>query len=554
VRSTAQVTAVVTLDELRRGAGAGWIDGADEPVSDLTIAQLLCANGRSLVVMGDHGEPLYLYRVDGISPTSRCTPCPYATADVSGRAATSSPLGATGTTSRSSRPTTAPRTSTTGQMLSATTFRWDIIRSGVVGTSSTHAPVACWTTDWDPLSKFHVSQIETYVRGLYETEHWNHKVDDVNNLSRLLALRAVDLLLGTDDTTSISVEITDGEADRGIDAVGVDPNAKVVVFVQSKWRRDGSGSMALGDVLKFLQGVRSLLGMKVEDEPVHASEEMKTLIQTILKTPGARIRLVTVSTAADPLAKEVEQPILELLASLNDLENTEPMASHRHLSQADLFNSISEAARPAVDLELQMLDWGRASEPQKMYYGRVSASEIAGWFQTHGADLFAENIRVVIPRSDINDGILATIRSEPENFTYYNNGLTVLAQSIELGPGGALNKDVGYFRLKAASIVNGAQTVSTLGSVLGSDAEANLGNAYVIVRCIEVPAGEEKLGQRVTASRGLRIRKMKSLVKISLSSTSNSIVSRGNCRSSDSSTFCGPLKFRSPRTNRKSST
>ena len=62
VRSTAQVTAVVTLDELRHGAGVGWIDGADEPVSALTIEQLVCANGRSLVVMGEHGEPLYLYR------------------------------------------------------------------------------------------------------------------------------------------------------------------------------------------------------------------------------------------------------------------------------------------------------------------------------------------------------------------------------------------------------------------------------------------------------------------------------------------------------------
>jgi len=61
-RSTAQVTAVVTVDELKRGAGIGWVDGADEPVSTATIEQLVCANGLSLVVMGANGEPLYLYR------------------------------------------------------------------------------------------------------------------------------------------------------------------------------------------------------------------------------------------------------------------------------------------------------------------------------------------------------------------------------------------------------------------------------------------------------------------------------------------------------------
>jgi AIPR protein len=98
--------------------------------------------------------------------------------------------------------------------------------------------------------------------------------------------------------------------------------------------------------------------------------------------------------------------------------------------------------------------------------------------------LFAENIRVVIPRSDINEGILQTIKTEPDWFAYYNNGITMLAESIEIGPGGALNRDVGYFKLAGASIVNGAQTVSTLGSVLGTEHEPNLGAAFVLVRCI----------------------------------------------------------------------
>src|SRR5262249_47267626 len=54
------------------------------------------------------------------------------------------------------------------------------------------------------------------------------------------------------------------------------------------------------------------------------------------------------------------------------------------------------------------------------------------------------------------------------------------------------------FRLTNASIVNGAQTVSTLGSILGSDFEGNLGNASVLMRCIEVPREDEELGRRIT--------------------------------------------------------
>ncbi len=171
---------------------------------------------------------------------------------------------------------------------------------------------------------------------------------------------------------------------------------------------------------------------------------------------------------------------------------------HSHLGQASFFNSLTKATRPAVDLEIQMQDWGRASEPLRVFYGRVSAAEIAGWFANHGTDLFAENIRVVIPRSDINQGILDTIREEPDRFGYYNNGITILASSVELGPGGALNRDVGYFKLTNASIVNGAQTVSTLGRVLGSGFEPNLGAAFVLVRVIEVPPEEEDLARRIT--------------------------------------------------------
>jgi hypothetical protein len=159
---------------------------------------------------------------------------------------------------------------------------------------------------------------------------------------------------------------------------------------------------------------------------------------------------------------------------------------------------LAEPVRPQVDIETQIQDWGRATEPLKAYYGRVNAAEIARWFQDHGVDLFAENIRVLIPRSDINEGIFNTVREEPERFGYYNNGITIIAESIEIGLGGAVNRDVGFFRLSRASIVNGAQTVSTLGSVLGTDFEDNLGRAFVLVRCIEVAADDEGLGQRIT--------------------------------------------------------
>jgi hypothetical protein len=349
------------------------------------------------------------------------------------------------------------------------------------------------------MSQFHVDQIKTYIREQYELEHWKSDLQEVNNLSRLLALHALKLTLESADSDDLRiVEITDGAHDRGIDAVSVDSSLKIVTFVQSKWRQNGTGSMELHEILRFLDGVRALLGMRNENCLPNASESTRNAVLSLLTTPGAKLRLVTATTASESISEAVKEPVNELLDQLNDLEGTEPIATHVHLGQADFFNALTAPLRGKVDIETQIQDWGRVTEPNKAYYGRVNAAEVARWYSQHGAELFAENIRVVIPRSDINEGILRTIREDPEAFGYYNNGITILSEDIQVGAGGLLNRETGFFRLSRASIVNGAQTVSTLGSALGTDFETNLSRAFVLVRCVEVSPNNADLGSRIT--------------------------------------------------------
>ncbi len=349
------------------------------------------------------------------------------------------------------------------------------------------------------MSQLHVNQIETKVRDLYQTDYWRSELPDVHNLSRVLGLYALSLELGVPiEDSQDHFEITDGADDRGLDAVGIDRSANVVVLVQSKWRQDGSGSLDLAGVLKFVDGVRSLIGMEASTALPNASEEMRTAVMDLLRTPGARIRLVTVSTGSGPLPANVEEPIAELLAQLNDVDVPEPLASHVHMDQAVLFSALTVTHRPSIELELQIREWGKASNPLNLYYGYVNASEVPLWFITHGADLFAENVRLVLPRSDINQGILTTIEEDPEHFGYFNNGITLLAERVEISPSGVINRDTAYFKLHGASVVNGAQTVSSLAKVMGTLYESNLHRAFVMIRVVEVPPSEEHLGRSIT--------------------------------------------------------
>jgi hypothetical protein len=62
VRSTASVTAVLTLDNLRSGGGIGWLEDVAEPISTATVEELVCSAGLAPLLLGDNGEVLHLGR------------------------------------------------------------------------------------------------------------------------------------------------------------------------------------------------------------------------------------------------------------------------------------------------------------------------------------------------------------------------------------------------------------------------------------------------------------------------------------------------------------
>jgi len=62
MRSTATITAVIGLDDLKHGTGVGWVEGIKEPVSATALQKLVEASGYATLVEGDNGEILYLTR------------------------------------------------------------------------------------------------------------------------------------------------------------------------------------------------------------------------------------------------------------------------------------------------------------------------------------------------------------------------------------------------------------------------------------------------------------------------------------------------------------
>ena len=106
----------------------------------------------------------------------------------------------------------------------------------------------------------------------------------------------------------------------------------------------------------------------------------------------------------------------------------------------------------------------------------------------HHTQLYAENIRLYLgDRGNVNKDIIATITSsESLWFTYMNNGISIICDSLAIGNTNAA-KHVQTFTLENMQIINGCQTVNALYSAkYGENTRDNFRPANVMVRIYEI--------------------------------------------------------------------
>ena len=110
----------------------------------------------------------------------------------------------------------------------------------------------------------------------------------------------------------------------------------------------------------------------------------------------------------------------------------------------------------------------------------MDVADIANWAK-YGDHLYARNIRGFKGSTDVNEAIVSTLKTAPENFLYFNNGITITCSHLLKKPLGSGSKSSGVFECKGASIVNGAQTVGSILSFIAANPLIPL-NAKVMVR------------------------------------------------------------------------
>lgn len=137
-----------------------------------------------------------------------------------------------------------------------------------------------------------------------------------------------------------------------------------------------------------------------------------------------------------------------------------------------------------------------AADDYRCLLAVIPGELLAEIYDRYGAKLLQRNVRAFLQaRGKVNRGINETIRTAPQRFLAYNNGISATATSVDLedGPNGAR-----IIRLHDLQIVNGGQTTASLHHAVRRD-KADLTGIQVAAKITVVePAQLDELVPRIS--------------------------------------------------------
>lgn len=316
---------------------------------------------------------------------------------------------------------------------------------------------------------------------------------EVKMASRAIGAFVIHHLGEVDDIIS-GEAVCDSSQDGGIDAIYVNHTEKTVVVVQAKFSQSGTSTWTNADFLVFKQACEYLIEEEYErfDSILQSKRED---ISRALSSIDYKFLFVMAHTgkrgAASTILSDMQkwQHELNESASLESIPPNHELPFQVHLvSSEDITQWRYAQTSATIDLEdIELEQYGRIDAPYTAFFGVVSGDQIAEWWKLHSSKLFTKNIRNLLGKTEVNESIKQTALNDPEHFWFYNNGITVLVRTVEPHRRNKINqRDVGRFNFRDVSVINGAQTVSSIGSLDGVD-EGHLANIKVQVRFIQIP-------------------------------------------------------------------
>jgi hypothetical protein len=191
------------------------------------------------------------------------------------------------------------------------------------------------------------------------------------------------------------------------------------------------------------------------------SSDVRSLAET-LQAIYDELEQIRVYVITDRVAKSKSFKTRNIGSKAVRLEVMDIERLHRHWSEGKPrdellvdFNEVSGGPLPCVFVPGAYDDYDYA-------LAAIPAGALRLLYEKFGARLLEANVRsfLSVKGKGVNAGIQNTLRSAPERFMAYNNGIVIVADEMRLGK--SQDGSVGIAWLKGLQIVNGGQTTASI--------------------------------------------------------------------------------------------
>lgn len=309
-------------------------------------------------------------------------------------------------------------------------------------------------------------------------------VSDVGQDDAYLVL-AVGLFLDQADLSGLAAAgLTEGGNDKKIDFIYHDVDAKRIVFAQGYMSRKDNDAAPANKASDLNTACAWLLAGDVTTVPQKLRSLMLECRQAITNGEVEFIDLLYVHNLPESVNVSRElQTAEEYLRS--NIDNERILVKSHEFGRTKIQHLLA-----AQDSHIEVTD--KIPFPSQMGIietgdtWRAGVTTISGsWvhelYLKYGDKLYSANYRGFLGadgRRRVNSGIRESVEKTPKDFWAFNNGITVLTLKLT-----EPSSKRGSVELSGISIINGAQTTGSIGSVEAT--KAKLSDVKVLCRVIE---------------------------------------------------------------------
>ena len=279
-----------------------------------------------------------------------------------------------------------------------------------------------------------------------------------------------------------SESLTDSHDDKKIDFIRVDRDSRRIVFAQGYYSTKKKDTAPANKASDLNTAAAWLLSGKIDEIPTSLRPAIIESRSAIDDGDIDSIELLYVHNLSESVnvAKELQTVAAHLRKSLGDTNLINVSARELGL---EALERLFETQESAIEVRDAIVCPAKIEFLEEGPNWRAGILSIPGpWFNAlfkqYSDQLFSANYRGFLgisKRRKINSSIRQSAENKPQDFWVFNNGVTLLTLKME--------PNNGETKLTGISIINGAQTTGSIGSI---DLEKyDLKNLRVLGRIIE---------------------------------------------------------------------